>query len=190
MLLSYIWTGLIGLSIFCALLTGSGEKLTAAAMEGCQNAVTLVIAMGGSICLWTGIGRLMEECGITSMLSRRLAPLLGFLFPESKADKALANDLSANFCANLLGLGNAATPMGISAAQRLAGGRTAAPDSLCRLIVLNTASIQLLPTNVAALRSALRCARPFDLLPAVWLTSLLSVSAGLVCAFWLSKRCK
>lgn len=190
MLLSYIWTGLIGLSLFCALLTGNTQALSASVMEGCRNAVNLILTMGGSICLWTGVGRLLEASGITSFLSQLLFPLLSVLFPESKKDSALAGDLSANFCANLLGLGNAATPMGISAAKRLARGGTAASDSLCRLIVLNTASIQLLPTNIAAMRSALGAAAPFDILPAVWITSILSVSLGLSFAFVLGKICR
>lgn len=190
LLLSYIWTGLIGLSLFCALLTGNTQALSASVMEGCRNAVNLILTMGGSICLWTGVGRLLEASGITSFLSRLLFPLLSVLFPESKKDSALAGDLSANFCANLLGLGNAATPMGISAAKRLARGDTTASDSLCRLIVLNTASIQLLPTNIAAMRSALGAAAPFDILPAVWITSILSVSLGLSFAFVLGKICR
>ena len=104
------------------------------------------------------------------MLSRLLRPLLHRVFPSTKEDAALAESLSANICANFLGLGNAATPMGIQAAQRMKRGGTAT-DELCRLIVLNTASIQLIPANVAAVRSALGCATPFDILPAVWVTS-------------------
>ena len=98
----------------------------------------------------------------------------------------LAQKLSANICANFLGLGNAATPMGIQAARRLKRDDTAT-DELCRLIVLNTASIQLLPTNVAAVRSALGCQSPFDILPAVWVTSFLSAGLGVTAAWLLGK---
>ena len=116
-------------------------------------------------------------------------PLLRRIFPSVTRDPALARNLSANICANFLGLGNAATPMGISAARRLTRGDTAT-DELCRLIVLNTASIQLIPANVAAVRSALGCAAPFDILPAVWLTSLASAGLGVTAAWLLGKAAK
>jgi spore maturation protein A len=115
--------------------------------------------------------------------------LLGKLFPSFREDPKVASALSAKVCANFLGLGNAATPMGIQAAQGMAlrckGG--VASDELCRLIVLNTASIQLIPANVAAIRSALGCARPFDILPCVWITSLCSACLGILTAWLLGK---
>ena len=123
------------------------------------------------------------------MLSRLLRPVLGRLFPSTQKDKLLAGHLSANVCANLLGLGNAATPMGIQAAKRLALGAKngVAGDELCRLIVLNTASIQLIPATVAAVRASLGCQSPFDILPAVWVTSVCSASLGLSAAWILGK---
>ena len=128
----------------------------------------------------------MEAIGLTDALSRLLKPLLYRLFPSASQDRALSRDLSANICANLLGLGNAATPMGIRAAKRMTRGNTAT-DELCRLIVLNTASIQLIPANVAAVRSSLGCRSPFDILPAVWITSLLSAGLGVTAARFLGK---
>lgn len=128
----------------------------------------------------------MEEAGITQLLSRLLQPLLHRLFPGTRKDAALSRDLSANICANILGLGNAATPMGIRAAKRMKHGEEAT-DELCRLIVLNTASIQLIPANVAAVRSGLGCATPFDILPAVWITSFCSAGLGVTAAWFLGK---
>ena len=189
MVMGFIWIGLIGLSLLSSVLLGNGSDLSAAVQQGAQAGVALVVSMAGSICLWSGVGKLMERVGITDMLSRLLRPVLCFLFPASRNDTELAGCLSSNMCANFLGLGNAATPMGIRAAKRLAhyaeGG--AASDELCRLIVLNTASIQLIPANVAAVRVANGCATPFDILPAVWVTSILSVTAGLTAAFLLGK---
>ena len=189
MVMSWIWTGLVALSVIGAMFLGTGSALAAAVPQGAQAGVTLVIAMAGSICLWSGVGKLMEHAGLTEALSRVLKPLLGRLFPSSKEDKALAYSLSANVCANFLGLGNAATPMGIQAAQRLTihGKPGIASDELCRLIVLNTASIQLIPANVAAVRASLGCAAPFDILPAVWVTSLCSAGLGLTAAWLLGK---
>lgn len=189
MLMSFIWTGMIAISLFAAILTGKGGALAGAVSQGAQAGITLIISLAGSICLWTGVGKLMEKTGITYGLSRLLKPVLGRLFPSVKSDPQLAGSLSANVCANFLGLGNAATPMGIQAAKRLAlqSSNHCASDELCRLIVLNTASIQLIPANVAAVRSALGCAAPFDILPAVWVTSLCSAGLG-VAAAWLFGR--
>lgn len=186
MVMSWIWTGIAAVSVLCALLTGSGSALAAATLQGAQAGVELAISMAGAICLWSGVGKLMEVTGITDGLSRLLRPLLHRLFPSAKTDAVLARSLSANICANFLGLGNAATPMGIQAAKRLKQGDTAT-DELCRLIVLNTASIQLIPANVAAVRSSLGCGSPFDILPAVWLTSLLSAGLGITAAWLLGK---
>lgn len=186
MVMSWIWTGLILISIVFSLFTHSGSALAASVLQGAQAGVSLAISLAGSICLWTGIGKLLEQTGITGHLSRIMRPLLHWIFPTAKKDSALAGDLSANICANLLGLGNAATPMGISAARRMKQGNSAS-DDLCRLIVLNTASIQLVPANVAAIRSSLGCHAPFDILPAVWITSLCSATLGLTAAWLLGK---
>lgn len=183
MVMSWIWTGIVAVSILCSLLTGRAAALAAAVLQGAQAGVTLAVSMAGSLCLWSGVGKLMEITGVTEGLSRLLRPLLHRLFPSAKTDRALARDLSANICANVLGLGNAATPMGIRAAKRMKRGDTAT-DELCRLIVLNTASIQLIPANVAAVRVGLGCGTPFDILPGVWITSLLSAGLGL-CAAWV-----
>ncbi|MDY3225301.1 MAG: spore maturation protein A [Candidatus Faecousia sp.] len=186
MLMSWIWTTIAGVSILCALWNGCGGALAAAVLQGAQMGVTLALSMAGAICLWSGVAAVMEKAGITGSLSRLLRPLLCRVFPSSRRDPQLARSLSGNICANFLGLGNAATPMGIQAARRLKQGDTAT-NELCRLIVLNTASIQLIPTNVAAVRAALGCAAPFDILPAVWITSLLSAGLGVTAAWALGK---
>lgn len=186
MILTWIYTGIVGVSVIFAVLSGTTPQVSAAIATGAQAGITLAISIAGSLCLWSGVGKLMEHAGITNALSRLLRPIITKLFPTSKKDTLLAGHLSANICANILGLGNAATPMGILAAKRLATG-TVANDELCRLIVLNTASIQLIPATVAALRSSLGCDTPFDILPAVWITSLCSAGLGLVAAFVLGK---
>lgn len=188
MIMSWIWTGMAVLALLGAIFTGRGSALAAAIPKGAQSGVTLAVSMAGSICLWSGVGKLMEGCGLTDRLARLLKPLLSRLFPSTKKDSILAGHLSANICANFLGLGNAATPMGIRAAQRLAvGARGVAGDELCRLIVLNTASIQLIPATVAAVRTGLGCGTPFDILPAVWVTSICSAGAGLLAAWCMGR---
>lgn len=192
MVMSWIFSGILLVSIIIAVVTGRGSELAAAVPQGAQAGITLAISLAGSICLWSGIGNLMEAVGATSALSKLLRPILGRLFPGTKTDGQLANDLSANICANILGLGNAATPMGIRATKRMAltAPKGTASDEMCRLIVLNTASIQLIPANVAAVRASLGCATPFDILPAVWVTSLCSAGMGLLAAFLLGKLWK
>ena len=189
MVMSWIFTAILLLSTVSSLVLGNGPELSAAVPQGAQAGITLAISLAGSLCLWTGAGHLMEQIGITGYLSRFLRPFLHRIFPGTRTDPALAGALSANICANILGLGNAATPMGIRAAKRMVSPDRpgVATDQLCRLIVLNTASIQLIPANVAAVRVSLGCAAPFDILPAVWISSLCSASAGLAAAWVLGK---
>ena len=189
MVMSWIWMGICGISILFSLILDRGQALGGAVFEGARAGVNLAISLTGSICLWSGVGRLLEQLQVTQALSRLLRPILKRLFPEITGDPVLAGHLSANICANLLGLGNAATPMGIAAAKRLVQPEKPglATDSLCRLIVLNTASIQLLPTSVAAVRLSLGCHAPFDILPAVWITSFSSAGLGLSAAMLLGK---
>lgn len=190
MVMSFVWAVLLGGSVLCAVITGRGQALSAGVMQGAQMGVTLAISIAGSLCLWAGVGRLMEKIGLTATLASFLRPAMERLFPSTREDRQLAGSLSANICANFLGLGNAATPPGIEAARRLAAhcnGR--ASDELCRLIVLNTASIQLIPANVAAVRSGLGCKTPFDILPAVWITSLCSAGLGVLMAWLLGRLC-
>ena len=192
MLMSYIFAGILAISCLFAFLTGNSGALASGVTQGAQAGVTLAISIAGSICLWTGVGKLMEKAGFTGALSKLLKPVLSRLFPSSKKDLSLACCLSANICANILGLGNAATPMGVQSAQKMAiGTKGIASDELCRLVVLNTASIQLIPATVAALRTSLGCSTPFDILPAVWVTSICSAGLGLTAAWLLGKlwRC-
>ena len=184
MVMSWIWTAMIALSLLSAVLGGTLPLMTAALFDGAKSAVTLTLSLAGVLCLWSGILRVMERVGLSGKLAALLRPLLRFLFPQAAAA------LSGNLTANLLGLGNAATPLGLKAVQRmkrLSGGDRAS-NEMCRLIVMNTASVQLLPTTVAAVRSSLGAASPFDILPAVWVTSLCSVSLGLLAAKLMEGR--
>ena len=186
MVMSIVWTSFLLLSVLCAALTGNGAALSNAIPQGARAGTDLGISLAGSLCLWTGAGALMERAGITGMLSKLLRPVLRRLFPSTRDDSQLEDALSGNICANLLGLGNAATPMGIAAAKRLRRG-DAATDELCRLVVLNTASIQLIPTNVAAIRSTLGAEEPFSILPAIWISSICSAGLGIVLAWCAGK---
>ena len=174
MFLGWFWAGAVLLGTVFAGGPGQGGEAAAAVTEGAVKAVELCLSMAGPLALWAGLGRLMERVGLTDVLARLLSPVLGRLFPTSRADPELAGQLSGNVTANLLGLGNAATPAGIRAAGRLRDPKDPdrATDGLCRLVVMNTASIQRLPTTVAAVRQSAGCASPFDILPCVWVSSI------------------
>jgi len=188
MAMSVIWVVMIGASVLCGLLTGRGEAVAVAALEGASAGVELCISMAGVLCLWMGVMEVMRRSGLSEGLSRVLRPALRRLYPDFAEDKRVMDTVSANVSANLLGLGNAATPLGLEAARLMAEKSPGiASDSLCMLVVCNTASIQLIPTTVASIRAAAGCATPFDILPAVWLTSLIALVVGLSAAKLFSR---
>ena len=188
MTMTVIWTGMAVTAVLCGIFTGRGTEVSAAAVEGAAAAVELGLSMAGVLCLWSGVMEVMRRSGLAQQLSRLLRPALNLLFPRERGDRDVMDSISANLSANLLGLGNAATPLGLEAARRMARKSPGtASDSLCMLVVCNTASLQLIPTTVAAVRSAEGCQTPFDILPAVWLASGLSVGAGILACKVLSR---
>lgn len=184
MVMSGVWLGMLVFSVAAAVGCGTLGVLTSAAMEGATSAITLCISLAGTLCLWSGVSEVMRVGGVTKRLGRLVSPLLRRLFPHAARDETTLGYLTANLSANLLGLGNAATPMGIAAVKRMqsAACTNEASDEMCLLIVMNTASVQLLPTTVAAVRASLGAATPFDILPSVWLTSAASVGVGITAA--------
>lgn len=188
MAMAWLWTGMVLISLIFGALTGNLSSLSAAALEGAQSAVELCFTMCGVMCLWTGVMELMDQCALTDKIAALFRPLLRRLLPHASRDSETLAAVSANLSADLLGLGNAATPLGIRAARRMSRGcGGVASDELCLLVVLNTASIQLLPTTLAGVRASFGAADPFDILPCVWLVSLLSVLAGLLAAKVLAR---
>ena len=189
MLMGIIWTGMILVSILYSCAVGTAAAVGDAAIKGAEEAVRLCLNIGGIMCLWCAVMELMRECKIAEALAGALKPILRLLFPEGAKHESILEPLSANVGANLLGLGNAATPMGIQAAKGMAalGKKGEATNELCRLVVLNTASIQLLPTTVAAIRAAEGAVMPFDILPAVWISSAISVTVGLAAAYLMQR---
>ena len=188
MAMAWIWTGMVVLSLIFGILSGNLDEVANAAMAGAQSAIDLSVSMAGMLCLWSGIMEIMNVCGLSRGLARAFRPLLRRLLPDASRDEETLAAVSANVSANLLGLGNVATPLGIRAARRMARRcEGVASDELCLLVVLNTASIQLLPTTIASVRAAAGCRTPFDILPAVWFSSVLSVTVGLLTARLLSR---
>ena len=179
MILSVLWTIGMAASVLYACAVGTLPNLTAALTDGINAAVNFCMTTGAMMVFWCGIFALMEDSGLAAALNSLLRPLLGRLFPIAAKHEDAFVPLCANVTANLLGLGNAATPMGIRAVQGMSK-LPHAQHELARLVVLNTASVQLFPTTVISLRAAMGSSTPSDILPCVLLTSLLSVTAGLV----------
>lgn len=181
MAMSLIWSGMILVSIIFSIIGGCTQAVSAAALDGAAAGITLSLSLAGTLCLWSGLVKVMERAGLMRGLAKVLSPVLRRIFPQTSRDEAAIGYLSANVSANLLGLGNAATPLGIAAVKQMRqlSGSDEATDEMCRLVVMNTASIQLIPTTVAAVRAARGAAAPFDILPAVWISSLCSVSVGI-----------
>ena len=188
MTISFIWLLMVGAAILSGLSSGQGPEVAAAALEGAGAGVEVCQSMAGALALRLGGMEEMRRSGLSHGLARLLRPVLKRLYPDFAQDQDTMDAVSANVSANLLGLGNAATPLGLEAARRMAQRSPGvASDSLCLLVVCNTASMQLIPTTVASVRSAAGCATPFDILPAVWLASALSLAVGIGAAKWMAR---
>ena len=181
-MLSAIWVAFLVLALICGACTGRLDAVTTAVGTGAGEAVTLIISIAGLMCFWSGIMELVQASGLAEKLSRILMPLLRPLFGNASADREAMETVSANVAANLLGLSNAATPLGLRAADRLytLAGRRGSPDTVLTLITLNTASIQLIPSTVAAIRAACGASSPFDVMLPGWGASIFSVAVVLL----------
>ena len=189
--LDFIWAGLMLLSLLFGVLNGQMAQVTNAVFSGASSAVTVCISLAGSLCLWSGMMRIAEQAGVSRVLARILRPLLRRLFPELPDDSAAARAICMNLSANILGLGNAATPFGIAAMKemnRLNDNPSTATHSMITFVVLNTASLQLVPSTIAMLRSQYSADNPLDILPAMWITALCALTVGLSVDFLLRKR--
>ena len=181
-MLSFVFVFMIILSIVCALVTGKTAELSQAMMDGSSQAIELLIMMSGIMCLWSGVMEVAKECKLTEKLSKLFSPVLRLIFPELDKDSKAFELISMNVSANLLGLGNAATPLGLQAMKELKGNSNSdvATDSMITFVVMNTASIQLLPTTIGAMRSALGSKAPFDIIYCVWISSVMALSIALI----------
>lgn len=170
-------TAIYLLSILSALLMGKTTEAGMAVLEGVQEALRFAPSLCAVLCLWSAVTELLERSGAVDALTHLLTCPLRLLFPKGTRDAETLSALAENAGANLLGLGNAATPAGIRAARGLV--RLGAQSELNTLVVLNTASLQILPATAATLRASLGSTAPFDIVPAVWITSAFSLFVGL-----------
>ncbi len=189
-MMSCIWASIMLISVICALITGKISELSGAVLSGANDAVTLIISILGMMALWTGIMKIAEKSGITDFLAKLFSPVIKFLFPGyppgSPASKAICMNITANF----LGLGNAATPFGIKAMKEMQKcNRTPliANNDMIMFIVVNTASLQLIPAFLCTLRQKHGSANPMDILICLWITSTAALIAGISSAKFFEK---
>ena len=184
-MMKYIMTGMIVLSLIFAAVTGRVSELSTAFLEECTGAVELAVSLIGIIALWSGIMRVAQGSGLTEKLAKLSAPLLSRLFGGlSRSGKAMQY-ITLNITANILGLGNASTPFGIAAMREIEKEENSptpelASRNMITLTVMNTASLQLIPTTAAALRLRYGSGAPMEILPCVWITSVCALAAALI----------
>lgn len=182
MAMSWIVAVMLAAAAVFSVITGNTDAVSSAALTGAEDAVKLIISISGIICLWCGVLEVMECSGLSDKLAKLLRPFIRFLFPGTKGNTPAEKSLAANMSANLLGLANAATPAGLMAASYLKG------RDLAMLVVINSASIQLIPTTIAAIRQAAGAANGFDIIVPVWITSICSVTVGVLAVKLLYKN--
>lgn len=180
--MSYIFGAMIALAFVFALISGSIPAVSAGIPESAASAIELIISISGMLCMWSGFMRIAKDSGLIDKLARLFAPLLRRLYPDVEPESDAFRYISMNISANLLGLGNAATPLGLKAMRELRriNDCDVAGDSMLTFVVMNTASIQLIPTTVAALRRSFGSQQPFDIILCVWLTSAAALAVGLL----------
>lgn len=192
-MMKWVFSGLIAASILFGIISGKMNEVSNAAISECSRAVELVIKLTGSICLWSGLMKVAQESGLTDKIAKLLSPITGKLFKGLDFDSPALKLISMNMTANLLGLGNAATPLGIGAMKELSKEqpkqlKNTASDHMVMLVVMNTASIQLLPTTIALLRVENGSTAPLEILPAILISSFVSVTTGILLCKALSKK--
>ena len=194
-MMNVVWTVMMVGSVICSLITGNSKALSDAVLSGGSQAVELCLSLLGMMVLWSGLSAIMEESGLAMLLGRWLSPLMAFLFPELKLYPEARNAIALNVAANMMGLGNAATPLGLKAMaclQRINPNPKVATNSMVTFVVLNSVSVQLVPTSIAVLRAQFGARNPMDIMIVIWLTSIIGVVVGLCVAnllnHWGEKR--
>ncbi len=188
-MLSTVWTTMILISVFCAILTDRIPEVSLAITNGSYEAVELLISILGIMCFWSGLMEIMKESGISCKITKLLMPILSKLFKELRGENEILEKISSNITANLLGLGNAATPIGLSAAKEMKDKLPPkkARRAITMLVVMNTASIQIIPTTIIAIRSSLGSEQPYSILLSVLCASVIAFATAIIITMILRK---
>ena len=176
-MLNIIWPFFIIISIIYAILTGKVVEVNNSVFESANETVKLTITFFGTICLWNGIIHIASKTTMIEKLTNKLGPIIKFLFPDLKKEKEVQKEISMNVVANMLGLGNAATPLGLKAMkslQKLNDNKDRLSNSMAMFIVLNTASLQIIPTTVIAIRNSLGSQNASEIIIPVWISTVIA----------------
>ncbi len=190
-MLNKIWPFFIIISFIFAVITGNIECFNNSIFSSCNQAVELTIKLFGTMCLWNGLMRIVQETSLINKLSTMITPLMKVLFPNMKKEDKEYKEITVNIIANLLGIGNAATPLGIKAMQTMQEknpDKERITDSMAIFIVLNTASLQLIPTTVIAIRASLGSTNAVQIILPVWISTIVADIAGIVASKVLMKK--
>ncbi|MBR5942364.1 MAG: spore maturation protein A [Clostridia bacterium] len=180
-MLSFVWAGMILAAFAYSAFTGRLDTLGGAVVSSAENAVAMLIFLAAVIPFWSGVMNVASAAGITKGAAKLLRPVLKRLFPRSFENDVCAEAISMNVAANIIGVGSAATPFGLKAIGEMSGRRGGEPDAeMIRFVVLNTASVQLIPTTVAAMRARADAESPFDIVPAVLICTIAALATGLL----------
>lgn len=190
-LLNFIWAFMMIIAFISAIFAEKMEALSNSVIEGAASAVELLISIIGILCFWSGMMEIADKSGITNVIAKFFSPVLSKLFKNVDKESSAMRYISLNISANLLGLGNAATPFGLSAMKELKTinhNKCEASDDMLLFVVLNTASLQLIPTTLCAYRQSYGSVSPFEIIPSVWLTSIIALTVGITVAKALSMK--
>ena len=190
-MLNILWPIFIIISYTYAIFTGKVNEINNSVFESCESAVKLTITFLGTICLWSGIMQIAKNTTLIEKLTKILTPIMKILFPEIKKDDSVHKEISMNMVANILGLGNAATPLGLKAMKTLQKDnpkKDTLTNSMAMFIIINTASIQIIPTTVIAIRSSLGSINPTQIIIPVWIATIVAAIAGIITAKILMKK--
>lgn len=190
-MLNKIWPAFIIISVVYAILSGNVDKASNGIFDSASSAVELTITFFGTICLWNGVMEIAKQTSLMQKLTKCLKPFIHFLFPEMKQNHQAEEEISMNVVANLLGLGNAATPLGLKAMKTMQKDnkqKDTLTNSMAMFIVINTASLQLIPTNVIAIRSSLGSSEPSGIILQVWIATIIAAIVGITATKVLMKK--
>lgn len=182
-MLNIVWPIFIILSFSYAIFSGNVEELNLGILNSSKDAITLTISLLGTMCLWNGIVKIAMNTNLIDKLTNFLKPIISFLFPDLKKEENIKKEISMNMCANILGLGNAATPLGLKAMksmQKINDKKDRLSDSMMMFVVINTASIQIIPTTVIAIRNSLGSENPTSIVFPVWIATIAAAVFGII----------
>ena len=190
-MLNKIWPFFIIISFIYALLKLKIPELNESIFNSCSQTVEMILSFLGIMCMWNGIMQIIKETTLIDKIKKILRPFMRFLFPKLNIKSKAYEEMTMNIVANLLGLGNAATPLGLKAMQALQEEnpeKKKLSDTMIMFLVLNTASIQIIPTTIIAIRSSLGSSNPAKIIIPVWISTIVAASAGILTVKLLSKR--